>query len=72
MLFANALAFDDVGNLFVTESFSGMEGDIPLGAIWKITPDGVAEKWIENTTLGGRTEPLRPQQPERGERYRLP
>ncbi len=53
MLFANALAFDDVGNLFVTESFSGMEGDIPLGAIWKITPGGVAEKWLENTTLGG-------------------
>lgn len=53
MLFANALVFDDQGNLFVTESFSGMEGDIPLGAIWKITPDGVAEKWLENTTLGG-------------------
>lgn len=53
MLFANALAFDDQGNLFVTESYSGMEGDIPLGAIWKITPDGVAEKWLENTTLGG-------------------
>jgi sugar lactone lactonase YvrE len=53
MLFANALAFDDVGNLFVTESFSGMEGDIPLGAVWKITPDGMAEKWLENTTLGG-------------------
>ena len=53
MLFANALAFDDQGNLFVTESFSGMEGDVPLGAIWKITPDGVAAKWLENTTLGG-------------------
>lgn len=53
MLFANALAFDDTGNLFVTESFSGMEGDIPLGAIWKIGLDGTSEKWIENTTLGG-------------------
>jgi sugar lactone lactonase YvrE len=53
MLFANALAFDDQGNLFVTESFSGTEGDVPLGAIWKITPDGVAAKWLENTTLGG-------------------
>jgi sugar lactone lactonase YvrE len=52
MLFANALAFDDQGNLFATESFSGMDGDMPLGAIWKITPDGVAEKWLENTTLG--------------------
>ena len=53
MLFANALVFDDQGNLFATESYSGMEGDIPLAAIWKITPDGVAEKWLENTTLGG-------------------
>jgi gluconolactonase len=49
----NAIALDDQGNLFVTDSYSGTEGDVPLGAIWRITPDGVAEKWLENTTLGG-------------------
>ena len=53
MGFANGLAFDDEGNLYATDSYSGMEGDVPLAAIWKITPDGVAEKWLENTTLGG-------------------
>lgn len=53
MLFANAMAFDDAGNLYVTESFSGMDGDVPLGAIWRITPDGTSEKWLENTELGG-------------------
>jgi sugar lactone lactonase YvrE len=52
MGFANGLAFDDEGNLYATDSYSGMEGDVPLAAIWKITPDGVAEKWLENTTLG--------------------
>lgn len=40
----NAIAFDDQGNLFATDTYSGMEGDVPLGAIWKITPDGVAEQ----------------------------
>lgn len=53
MLFANSVALDDDGNLYATESYSGTNGDVPLAAIWRITPDGVAEKWLENTTLGG-------------------
>ena len=53
MLFANSIVFDDDGNLYATESYSGMDGDVPLAAIWRITPDGVAENWLENTKLGG-------------------
>jgi sugar lactone lactonase YvrE len=52
-LFANGLTFDEAGNLYATESSSGDEGDTTLGAIWRITPDGATEKWMENTTLGG-------------------
>ena len=41
--FPNSLAFDKVGNLYVTDSFGG--------AIWRIPPGGVAEVWVEDQLL---------------------
>jgi sugar lactone lactonase YvrE len=45
ILFPNALAFDKVGNLYVT--------DLVMGAVWRIPPDGVAEVWIQDAMLSG-------------------
>lgn len=59
MSFPNALAFDKVGNLYVTDSNStGVsnpvpQGHVPLGAIWRIDRNGVATKWLESPLLGG-------------------
>ena len=59
MSFPNALAFDKVGNLYVTDSNStGVSnpvpaGHVPMGAIWRIDRDGVATKWLESPLLGG-------------------
>ena len=59
MSFPNALAFDKVGNLYVTDSNStGVSnpvppGHVPMGAIWQIDRDGVATKWLESALLGG-------------------
>jgi len=43
--FPNDLAFDDDGNLFVTDPF--------LGLIWRIDEDGNAESWLEDPLLLG-------------------
>lgn len=43
--FPNDLAFDDDGNLFVTDPF--------LGLIWKIDEDGNAQNWLEDPLLLG-------------------
>jgi sugar lactone lactonase YvrE len=59
MSFPNALAFDNQGNLYVTDSNStGVfnpvpPGHVPMGAIWRIDRDGVATKWLESPLLGG-------------------
>ena len=45
ILFPNALAFDKVGNLYVT--------DLVMGAVWRIPPDGMAEVWIQDALLEG-------------------
>jgi len=45
ILFPNALAFDKVGNLYVT--------DLVMGAVWRIPPDGVAEIWVQDPLLEG-------------------
>ncbi len=48
----NALAFDKRGNLYVTDSY--VLGSWPAaGAIWRIPPGGVAEKWLEDSPLLG-------------------
>jgi sugar lactone lactonase YvrE len=48
MMFPNSLAFDKVGNLYVTDSF---------GAIWRIPPGGVAEMWLQHPLLGATPPP---------------
>ncbi len=49
----NALTFDDLGNLYVTDFWSNGDEAAPLGAIWRIGPDGTVEKWLEDEALGG-------------------
>ena len=53
ILFANALAFDPRGNLYVTESFSGSMAEFGPGGIWRITPGGDAEPWLRHELLTG-------------------
>jgi sugar lactone lactonase YvrE len=43
--FANGLAFDDRGDLFVTDSI--------VGAVWRIPWDGSAELWLQDPLLVG-------------------
>lgn len=45
ILWANGLAFDNRGNLYVTDSI--------IGAIWRITPGGSAEVWLQHDLLVG-------------------
>ena len=48
----NALAFDQRGNLYVTDSY--VFGSMPpQGAIWRIPPNGVAEIWLQDSALLG-------------------
>lgn len=53
IVFANALAFDPRGNLYVTESYSGGPGAYGLGGVWRITPGGEAEVWLRSPMLTG-------------------
>ncbi|HEX9913488.1 MAG TPA: hypothetical protein VGB32_01085 [Candidatus Bathyarchaeia archaeon] len=48
ILWANALAFDDGGTLYITDSWSG--------AIWRITQRGSAEVWLQHDLLEGLNE----------------
>lgn len=41
--FPNAIALDEAGNLFVTDSY--------LSEIWKISPSGEAKVWLQDTLL---------------------
>lgn len=43
----NDLAFDDDGDLFVTDPF--------LGKIWKVTPSGSASVWLSHSILDGNS-----------------
>jgi len=45
ILFANGLAFDKLGNLYVTDSIGG--------AVWRIPRGGSAERWIQDPLLEG-------------------
>ena len=48
IVFANALAFDDRGTLYITESYSGAPIDYGQGGIWRIPRGGEAELWIRH------------------------
>ena len=51
--FPNALAFDGLGDLFVSDTWSNDDTAAPLGAIWRIGPDGAVDKWYESESIGG-------------------
>ena len=63
MSFPNAIAFDKVGNMYITDSnstgilCSPPPGSVPLGdvggAIWRVDRNGNAMKWFESAQLGG-------------------
>ncbi len=54
MVFANALAFDARGTLYVTESYSlDADGGFAQGGIWRIPRGGEAELWIRDPLLTG-------------------
>jgi sugar lactone lactonase YvrE len=58
MSFPNAIAFDKVGNMYITDSnstgilSSELPGDV-RGAIWRVDRTGNAVKWFESPQLGG-------------------
>ena len=58
MSFPNSIAFDKVGNMYITDSnstgilTSELPGDV-RGAIWRVDPNGNAMKWFESAQLGG-------------------
>jgi sugar lactone lactonase YvrE len=49
----NGFAFDDRGNLYVTESFSLVQGGYGQGGIWRITPNGEVGVWLRDPKLTG-------------------
>jgi len=53
MVYPNGFAFDDRGNLYVTESYSGSPGDYGQGGVWRIPPGGEAEVWVRHPLLTG-------------------
>ena len=58
MSFPNSIAFDKVGNMYITDSnstgilTSELPGDV-RGAIWRVDRNGEAMKWFESTQLAG-------------------
>jgi sugar lactone lactonase YvrE len=50
---ANALAFDDRGTLYITESSSGEAPSYGPGGIWRVAPGGEAELWLRDPLLTG-------------------
>lgn len=57
---ANALAFDSRGNLYVTESSSlraplicPPQSSLGQGGVWRITPRGDVDLWLESELLSG-------------------
>jgi sugar lactone lactonase YvrE len=53
IFFANGLAFDDVGNLYVTESVSVGPSGFGQGGIWRIPRGGSAELCLRDVLLTG-------------------
>jgi sugar lactone lactonase YvrE len=54
IVWANSLAFDQRGNLYVTETYSGSGPAYNgQGGIWRIPPGGEAEVWLRDDLLTG-------------------
>ena len=53
IVYPNALAFDDRGTLYITESYSGEAPSYGPGGIWRVTPRGEAELWLRDPLLTG-------------------
>jgi len=53
IFFANGLAFDDVGTLYVTESVSRGPTGLGQGGLWRIPRGGVAELCLRDPLLTG-------------------
>jgi SMP-30/Gluconolactonase/LRE-like region len=54
IVFANALAFDKVGTLYITESYSmNPGGGYGQGGIWRVPRGGEATLWIRDALLTG-------------------
>ncbi len=53
IVFANALAFDHRGTLYVTESYSRDGAAYGRGGIWRIRPGKTAELWLRHDLLTG-------------------
>jgi sugar lactone lactonase YvrE len=54
IVFANALAFDPCGTLYISESFSMTPaGQYGPGGIWRVPRGGEAELWIRDALLTG-------------------
>lgn len=60
IFFANGLAFDDVGNLWVTESVSMGPSGLGQGGIWRIPPQGLPELCLRDALLTGTGELRQP------------
>jgi len=53
IVWANALAFDDQGTLYITETHSGSPSSYGPGGIWRIPRGGQAELWLQHGLLTG-------------------
>jgi hypothetical protein len=53
IVFANAIAFDDRGTMYITESHSGNPPAYGPGGIWRIPRGGQAELWLRDELLRG-------------------
>ena len=53
--FPNALTFDARGNLYVTDSLRFTPAGTLTGGVWRFTPDGTSELWLEHPALGPST-----------------
>jgi sugar lactone lactonase YvrE len=56
IFFANGLAFDDVGTLYITESVSMSQTGLGPGSIWRIRRGGQAELCLRDVLLAGTGE----------------
>jgi sugar lactone lactonase YvrE len=57
IFFANALAFDPRGNLYVSESFSVTPSGYGQGGIWRVSRGDRVELWLRDVLLTGPVAP---------------